>query len=74
MLVLTRKAKDGGIVLFNRETGEFIAKVEVTKIGGAVVSVGVTAPKSVGVMRGELLNQPLVDVPNTPVIPGAAVA
>jgi len=50
MLVLTRRENDSIIL----ETSDGPIEVKLTAIDGAQVRIGIKAPKSVGIVRGEL--------------------
>ena len=50
MLVLTRRANESIIL----ETSDGPIEVKLTAIDGAQVRIGIRAPKSVGIVRGEL--------------------
>ena len=53
MLVLTRRENDSIIL----ETSDGPIEVMLTAIDGAQVRIGIKAPKSVGIVRGELKKQ-----------------
>lgn len=54
VLILGRK-KDQSIFLMDAESGKRIAEVKLIKTGGKT-RFGIEAPKSVRIVRGELLN------------------
>lgn len=57
MLVLTRRENDSIIL----ETSDGPIEVKLTAIDGAQVRIGIRAPKSVSIVRGELKEQDRVE-------------